>query len=586
MRTIKSFTILFILIFANMSLVAQDETTVERNVTVEREYQPVINDAGKITSNPQVLEPVITKTPARYSDFNYPLSVAENIHTLSAAELMMQRQNNPQGFARIGLGNGLNTLAEVGLPIVKTSDLLLDFQLNHQGMFGDKMHSNSNAALSVDKIFRRMTLYGGLGGGHEYFNYYGNHFNNDSIVDIKGLSANYGTLNYKEQNLTRITRDARTFDVDSIAALPSTNTFYRLNAFVGLGSLPLSKDIRYNAEVHYNLFAVRDGLNEHDVVARAKFETPLELNRAGVDIEMHNLFYRSDVPELMNFWRYYAVFDINPYYNIERERYDLRLGVKSAFSFIHGKPFNPAADIRFEWRAIPEYFAFYAGVGGDYEVNTMGRMFAQNRFIYNDLRIKDTYTPLDAYAGIKLKPVYNLLLDAFVNYKYMDAQHFFVNKEYATDEIAGSDSVLYSNRFNVIYRGASQLRIGARANLNVKNIVNFQLKGVYNDWKVADEEYAWLKPKWEADLGMDIRASRNFNIGLNVFYQGERYAKLGQSAIQMDPFLDVNLGVSYSYSNWLSMFAKMNNILNQHYQYFYGYDVQGANVLVGASFSF
>ena len=49
---------------------------------------------------------------------------------------------------------------------------------------------------------------------------------------------------------------------------------------------------------------------------------------------------------------------------------------------------------------------------------------------------------------------------------------------------------------------------------------------------------------------------------------------------------DVNLGASYSYLDWFTMFFKVNNILNKHYQNFYGYDVQGLNVMVGAILSF
>ena len=54
----------------------------------------------------------------------------------------------------------------------------------------------------------------------------------------------------------------------------------------------------------------------------------------------------------------------------------------------------------------------------------------------------------------------------------------------------------------------------------------------------------------------------------------------------MKPRADINLGASYAYNNWLTAFGKINNLINSRYQDYYGYDVQGFNVLVGAAFSF
>jgi outer membrane cobalamin receptor len=54
----------------------------------------------------------------------------------------------------------------------------------------------------------------------------------------------------------------------------------------------------------------------------------------------------------------------------------------------------------------------------------------------------------------------------------------------------------------------------------------------------------------------------------------------------MKPKIDINLGASYLVNSWFTAFAKVNNLINNSYQYYYGYDVQGFNVLVGGAFSF
>jgi len=202
----------------------------------------------------------------------------------------------------------------------------------------------------------------------------------------------------------------------------------------------------------------------------------------------------------------------------------------------------------------------------------------------------DTYTPVDFYAGIKLKPLYNLLLDGYVDFRRIDNQYFFVNKEYdlANPQVymPGANYSLYTNRFNVVYGSASRVKMGIRANYNLKKMVNVELKWAYNGWNVTNQQFAWNKPKYEAQLNTDIRINPNLTVSANMFYEGIRYAKLGNAAYLMHDKVDINLGLNYSYTNWLTVFGKINNLINNQYQDFYGYDNQGTNMMIGAAFSF
>ncbi len=565
--------------------------TVDQNVTVEREYKPIIQDAGKIISVPEIIEPNVEKTAAKYTEFSFPLPVGQNIQTLSAAELEHQRRNNPKdAFVRIGLGNNLNNLLDFALPVLKKTDMRLDLKLNHLATFSKEAHSTTRAALEFNNNYKNSEFYAGVGLGHEYFKYYGEQFDmTGTPKDLTSLKAGI----YEELNFVRVNRTAQLFSLNNIVNGADNDVFWRFNAFAGMRSLPATESIRYKAEVQYRLFDSRNGLTENIIHSKANFNTPNGRNRSGIDVEMQNMMYKTDIANtVMNVWDAYTVFSMNPYYSIERERWDIRLGVKSSFSFVHGRPFNPSPDVSFEWKAVPEWLAFYAGAGGSYKVNTLDGMFTENRFLFSDLRVQDTYTPVSAYFGVKIKPVYNLLFDAYVNYQYIDNQYFFINKDYAysllSSTLLGSpnDSIIYTNKFNVVYSAATLVKVGLRANYNLRNLVNIQLKGAYNGWDVEDIAMAWNKPKFEADMTADWRVTRNLNVTSNVFFESERFAKLGEQSMRMRPKVDINLGASYSYLNWFTLFGKVNNLTNNRYQEFYGYEVQGMNVLVGASFSF
>ena len=590
MKTLKYIVPFLCVLGSTMSLMAED-SIVNRNITVEREYKPVIQDAGKIKSTPKILEPKVEKITPTYSNFNLPLNADYNIHALPAADLQRDKQAETNGgFARLGIGNYLNTLADFAYPLVKTSDIRLDFSLNHLGTFGTKAHSTTKAALSFDKYFDNFDLYAGLGGGHEYLKYYGNDFNrNDSIIDLAKLAATHGSnATYTEQNLNNIKRTAQSFKLSDLAndSISNSNTFWRFNAFAGVRSLPTADELRYQAEMQFKSFSAINGIVENQVHSKVGFNTQIDDNRWGVDVEMYNMSYKSNIPATLNYTDAYTVIGMNPYYSIERPLYNVRLGLKSSISFVHGRAFSPSFDIRGEWKAIPKTLALYGGITGAYAVNTMDEMFTENRYLFADARVEDTYTPSEVYVGIKLKPIQNLLIDAFIHHSQIDNQYFFVNKGYTAATVMGADSMLYTNRFNVLYSGASHTQIGIRANYNLRNIVNVELKGAYNAWQVNSSQYAWNKPKWEADLNTNVQITREFSVSANVYYERDRYAKLGSLAIPMNPKLDINLGASYSYNEWMTAFAKINNLINNKYQDFYGYEVQGFNALVGVAFSF
>ena len=506
----SNYIFLILLLSLNSGLFAETkDSIVDRNVTVEREYKPIIQDAGKINSLPKTLEPTVEKTAAKYSDFNLPLTADFNVHTLPAAELEREkRKESNGGFGRLGLGNYFNTLADFAYPLIKKPDVRLDVSLNHFATFGQKAHSTTKGAIAFDKYFDKLDLFAGVGGGHEYLKYYGDNFNNSkSAIELNTLDQ---TAVYQAKNIKGV--NSNSMSLSNLTKDSIGETFWRFNANVGIRSLPLSTDFRYLAEIQYNAFDAHNGMAEHQIHTKATFDALMKENRVGIDFDLYNMLYRNDKPLLIKNLDAYTVLALNPYYRIENSDLDLRLGVKTSFSFGYGNVVNPSLDVRAEWKAIPKIISIYAGVTGGHQVNSMNNSFAENRYLSPALRIDDTYTPLELYAGLKLKPLYNLQLDAYIDYKQIDNQYFFVNREYKNSTIETADSTIFTNRFDAVYSAASHLKIGMRANYNLRNRVNVELKGAYNGWTVQNSAFAWNKPKWEADLSTDFRITRDLSV--------------------------------------------------------------------------
>lgn len=573
-------------IFSSLSAQSRTDSTVTRNVTVEREYMPVIQYTGKVETLPQIVEPGAIKAVPAYRDFNLPLAISTNIYTLPPARLQNRLLTDAKnGFAQIGLGSYPNTLVDFAYPLVKTEDTQLDVSLHHRGSFGNKLHSKTLLNIQFDKKFDAFNLFMGVNGGHEYFRYYGTQYNDSNqVVDLEELFNANPSIVYTETSGL----NPQDVPLEILAKMPDTQTLLRTGAYVGLGSVSNTDYWQYRALMKYDLLHAIDKVTEHTVHTSGAVSRAFDDDRFGIDLDLHNIIYSDSKTDTTSFWDGYNVFSINPYYKLERsDNWSLRLGVKSAFSFGKGQAASPSPDIRFDWKIAPSWIALYGGFTGDYQINNSNRMLAENPYLSLKTNIADTYTPFYFYTGFKIKPFSNLLIDPFVSFKYIDNQYFFVNKSYENPtNVTVENRKLYTNRFDVVYSPATHLRVGMRANYNYKNIVNIDLSGAYNAWDAYDEERAWNKPEIEFDLNTNVKITKALAVSLLLFVEDGAYARLGTNEIKMPTKLDLNIGASYTYYDWLTFFANVNNLTNSKYYHFYGYEVQGINFMAGAKFSF
>ena len=103
-----------IILIANCTLLIvhcafSQDTTLTRNVTVEREFQPIVQSAGKINVRPKVQETTLPAAEVVYSDYNAALSPAFNTNSLLSQPMRFTTPHQYNGYVRGGLGH-TNTL--------------------------------------------------------------------------------------------------------------------------------------------------------------------------------------------------------------------------------------------------------------------------------------------------------------------------------------------------------------------------------------------------------------------------------------------------------------------------------------------
>ena len=171
----KKVSILFLICQLSISnchvLVAQNDTTLSRVVTVERDFQPAIQSAGKISQCPVILTPEIQLNPVVYSTYSTPLSIDYNINQLPAAETNFIPQAPLNGILE-GAAGHRNTHFLFGYQIQPKKKISLNLFANHDAYWGEDAQSKSAIGVDFAYHFSKIDLYANASGKVMHWDYY------------------------------------------------------------------------------------------------------------------------------------------------------------------------------------------------------------------------------------------------------------------------------------------------------------------------------------------------------------------------------------------------------------------------------
>ena len=128
---------IFVVILLLLPLAASAQDTIlNRNVTVERDFQPVISSAGIVSVKPVVVQQEMEPVEVTYSSYSQALSPAFNINPLGCSLTSWNQPQPLHGYVRGGLGH-TNTVFDFGYTMTdKRSKITLDTYAHHRAMWG------------------------------------------------------------------------------------------------------------------------------------------------------------------------------------------------------------------------------------------------------------------------------------------------------------------------------------------------------------------------------------------------------------------------------------------------------------------
>lgn len=545
MKTIQSILIATALSACICSMQAQaqeqaKDTTVNRTVVVEQEYAPDIADAPKINVVPQVTPPTVSKKAVEYDATLKPATQIPAT-TMQAYTGQETQPKATPGYVRLGYGNYGNLDAQANYLFSLSPSDRLNLNFGMEGMNGSLDLPAESGEWDAFYYRTRAAI---------------DYLHNFSKVDLN-VAGRFGLSNF---NL--------------LPALPGNKQKFTSGDFhVGVRSTDDEMPFRFSAETNLLLYQRQHDLPHNDLqetLIRTKAEVTGDISDGqsiSIALAMDNALYQHT--DFEN----YTSLDMNPYYLLQNDDWMLRLGAHVDLAFGFGKTFRAAPDVYAQYNFADSYLLYAQAKGGKLQ-NDFRRL--ETICPYGKLtgQTDATYEQLNAALGLKASPVTGLWMNIYGGYQNL--------KNDLVQGFDGQGLLLYGQNTSNFY-------FGAEVSYSYKDIFAIAASGTYRNWDTKKDEanpYAdaalRFKPALEADLHADIRP-----ISPLLFKLGYQHiARQKTEGTTVDAVSNLYARLEYKLFKGISIYARANNLLNQKYQYYWGYPAEGINFVGGVSFCF
>jgi len=575
---------LMLVCFIGFSSFAQDknDTIKTEKLIIIKQYSPTLNDAFKVKSKPSISDSI--KKPQRtveYSIFSVP--VASTFTPVKGTASNVRPQPRPylfQNYARLGAGNFTNILGEFygGVYLNNYQKLNIDFNhLSSAGGIEDEILDNNFMDSSLDLNFKSSENYfiwnAGIGVDIKRYNWYG--FDERFLDDFNQIFG------------------------DDIASIDPLQTYLGLSAH---GGVEFENSIAKTVTLQVQNFSDNYSSSENQITLDGDFQFDLRTSSIDLNIELDYLsgsfentynelqagginygFLTSSLLPSYQFETGYLVFDIGAQVSLLN---DTELSETEFFVYPKIKAsYNQSESI-----------VYYAGLDGDLQNNSYRSIVNQNPFVSPTLFIQPTDNAITGFAGINGK-VKKLSYNIKAFYKQENNYAFFVENP----TLLGFSTTLpqnnyeYSNSFSLLYDDLTTLGVQLEANYSAFDDFNIGLSAQYFNFSVDNLPEASYLPELKVDLNANYKVSEKWFLHSTLFYLGDRESVgfvtlpadgIGLGSQTVDGFVDFNIGVDYQLSERIGLFVTGKNLLDNNYEQWRNYSVQGIQLMGGLSYQF
>ena len=560
----------------SLPLLAQTDTTIQREVVVEREFQPIIQSAGKLNTPLQQVETTVEPVKLSFSEYSQPLQTSHNVKPLSASQIRFTKARERNGHLTVGGGYPLSYL-DFEYKMNHKSGIQLSLYGTHDAQWGIKTLSDSKLGLNLTGTLPSVKITFRADGSNLFYTRYGRYFDGN-----KGLVIDrFGDMKASDkQNLWLLNT--------SLGVQSKFNSAVDFSASLGYSAFIMPNQVVENMVNTALWFGWKN--EEHTVAANFKMMNSILNVKPSMGI--HDSLYND---------RHHL--HIEPYYEYKADNWYVHAGVNLDVNIGKGRlmsanediSFAPSPNVKMEYRIIPSWLVVYGsatGMFGDVSLAT-----GVYRNIYLDARPGITshhvaaYKPVDAAVGFKIKPADGLLLDIYGSFARLNNQVTFCAPT-LNDLKTNPETHLWY--FYAHYR---RWKAGAELTYHYQDIIHILLSGNYYHWTMVDLDQpdylppvakkVYDRPSWDAHLRVDANIDSKWSLYSDNHFSGSFNALLFDGSVErLRPTIDLNIGVQYNINRWLYCYAQLNNYLHRFNDIYYGYQSQSINGEIGLSWQF
>lgn len=524
------------------------DTTLNRTVVVEQEYNPDIMDASKVNVLPKVEPLTVNKKAVEY---NATLMPATHIPagTMQAYPGTETQAKARPGYAHLGYGNYGN----------------LDVRANY--LFTLSPKDRLNLTFAMDGMDGKLDLPEEEGKWNSFF--YRTHAAMDYAHAFKQVDLNI----------------AGRFDQSNFNLQPGSvrgkQKFLSGDVHFGVNSTYEDKPLQFRAETNLLLYERQSDLhisNLKENIIRTKadvFGAISEAKTVGVAFALDNVFYNGtpdNGQELDN----QTNLDMNPYYRYQTDSWNIRLGAHVSLTAGSGTKWFAAPDISAQYTFSDSYLLYAQATGGRLQ-NDFRRLASVNPYATLQYGTAEpTYEQLNAAIGFKASPLYGLWMHIYGGYQRV------TDDFYAVPQTESFESPLI-NGYYWAQADANNLYAGGEIDYSYKDLLAFHGAATIYSWNGKQEEdLLFMKPVFQTDVRIDFRPIPSVRASMGYQF----ISREGKSPVKAASVSNLYLGGSYELFPGISVYVRANNLLNKAYQYYRGCPAEGLNFVGGVSFRF
>jgi hypothetical protein len=517
-------------------------------IIITSAYKPVLADAVKIRRNPEMEDKVPFKAPLTYTSIDKKLTKDEEIKQLDAMKMPAEKDSILKpNYVKLGFGSMRTTYGEAYINNGRDEALQAGLYIKHfgqQGTINKQNQTRNEIGIFGKSINDKHTLSGRIDYNLRTNYFYGYDPNAPVPANLDVAQQKFSTI-AAEGELVKNYKD-------------------------------VENDFTYAVKLKGYVFSNAFQTKENNVVLSGFLNQTVKQFYAGLSASMDVSTQSDALYSLSN-----NLLRVNPYIKFQGDNYKIDAGVSlvSEFGFSSRLLLFPAA--KAELQVIPKYVRLFVEAKGDINRSSIRDFSMINPFIGPNIAIKNSVDQLDISAGLKgtLAPGLGFKGTIFRN-TIKDMPLFVSNFDFANGY----------NRFDIKYDNGRARVTGFNAELDYKVDDDFNIFGraEFRDYKMASEVLAWNLPKFKLTAGTNIHINNKVNISGSLLFRGNAHDPrvVGGMYSAIPSFIDISGGVEYKATNKISIFGRINNILNGTNQTWLYYPEYGFNIFGGASYSF